>query len=94
MAAAHRSLLSCRDHIYGRLVAQMSKRGSDPAWEDKERQAVAIAANEWAGAHEGTRAVTVDDVERVEVLAVGHVDYAPMLALYVAELVLGVRTAP
>jgi hypothetical protein len=42
--------------------------------------------NQWAGAH-GYRTVTIHDVERVEGRAVGHVDYASKLALYVAELV-------
>lgn len=54
-------------------------------WIERERTTVAVAANEWATSH-GGRTVTVEDVERVEVLAVGHVDYARKLALYVAEL--------
>lgn len=87
-------LLACRDHILDALVAEMANRKNDSGlgWIDRERFAVAIAANTWATAHAPARTVSVVDVERVENLAMGHADYGPKLALYVAELVLGVRS--
>ena len=63
----------------------MQHRGPDLAWIANEREAVAMAANQWATAHGYDVSVTVADVERIEVCAVGHVDYASKLALYVAE---------
>lgn len=88
------SVRSCQRHIYDALVSAMSRRGHDLSWIEHERQAVAIAANSWAGAHPGTRTVSVEDVERVETMAVGHIDYGPKLALYVAELVTAGRPNP
>jgi hypothetical protein len=64
------------------------KHYADTEWIEAERFAVAVAANQWATAHPPAYTVSVEDVERVEQLAVGHVDYASKLALYVAELVL------
>lgn len=83
-------LEACLDHIHQALVAEMAHRANDPGlgWIARERQAVADAATVWAAAHGIDRIVTVDDVERVAVSAVGHVDYGQKLSLYVAELVL------
>lgn len=79
-------LRKCADYIYAALVNEMADR-SAPEWEENERVAVAIAANQWTQAHPPAMTVTVEDVERVESMAVGHVDYARKLSLYVAELV-------
>lgn len=81
-------VLACRDHILGRLTEAMDDRGPGLSWIERERFVVATAANEWTFSHGGGRTVTVADVERLEVLAVGHVDYASKLALYVAEAAL------
>ena len=73
---------------------QESARQRDGAigleWIEKERAAVAVAANVWAAANGITRQVTLDEVEACEQRAVGHIDYADKLAYGVAELV----TAP
>lgn len=85
----------CSEFVLDALRAEMAKRDhSTLAWIDNERMAVAVAANQWAEAHGIARRVTVADVERVEVLAVGHVDYASKLALYVSDLVLGMKVTP
>lgn len=81
------ALLKCRDAIHRALTDEMAHRGADLTWVDRERYAVADAATRWAEAHDIGRVVTVEDVERVEVRAVGRVDYASKLSLYVAELV-------
>lgn len=80
-------LMACKEHILRALKDAMGERRGREDWVEFERQAVAMAANEWAQAHGYERRVTVDDVERIEVRAVGHVDYARKLALYVAEFV-------
>lgn len=90
--AAHARLLDCRDAILAALSAEMGRRADAvhvADWIARERSAVANAAHDWASAHDMSCDVTVADVERVEALAVGHVDYASKLALYVAELVTG-----
>lgn len=81
--------LACYGYIHRALVAEMAHRGecSDLEWVENERVAVTVAANQWALAHQPSNLVTVKDVERVEGMAVGHVDYARKLALYVTELV-------
>jgi hypothetical protein len=83
-----RPLLSCQAHILRALSAECCRRpdANGLEWIDNERMAVTVAANAWATAH-GYRTVTVDEVERVEGMAVGHYDYASKFALYVAELV-------
>lgn len=90
----HREFIRLTEHIYAALVAEMARRnGVGLDWIDAERFVVAEAANGWAQAHGIDRLVTVDDVERIEVRAVGHVDYARKLALYVAEYLLGLDVA-
>lgn len=80
-------LLSCRDYVLTRLRSTMLNRANDPDWIASERFAVAQAANDWASCHGIDRRITVYDVERIEGGAMGHVDYASKLCLYVAELV-------
>lgn len=87
------SLRDSRAFILEALRAEMSKRADHDDWVERERLAVTIAANEWAQAN-GLQSITVDDVRRVETLAVGHVDYATKLALYVSELIHDARTVP
>jgi hypothetical protein len=87
-AREHTELLCCRTFILDALRPVMADR-SDPQWVERERAATAIAANQWAEAHGLVIRLTVYDIERIEVLAVGHVDYATKLALYVAEAVYG-----
>lgn len=60
-------------------------------WIHRERTALCIGANQWAASHGIDKRVTVNDVERVEHLAVGHTDYASKHALYVTELIYGER---
>lgn len=88
-ADIQRDVTSCRDHVYKALLAKMDKRDHDSlVWIDVERKAVADAATYWAGRYGyGDKTVTVEDVERIEALAVGHIDYASKLALYIAEFV-------
>lgn len=84
--------IACADYIRAALIREMDKRKSNPdGWIEAERQAVAMAANEWALAHGRPAATTVDDVERLEVTALGHVDYGRKLSLRIAEHVLGLR---
>lgn len=86
----HDDLMACRGFVLAALSAEMDKRSKSDGldWIDNERTAVAVAANQWAASHGRNATVTTADVERVEVRAVGHVDYARKLALYVAELVM------
>jgi hypothetical protein len=78
----------CAEYIHADLVEEMGQRAKDRTldWIERERFAVVEAANRWALAF-GYPTVTMTDVERVEQMAVGHVDYATKLPLYVAELV-------
>lgn len=80
-------LLECRDRIFEALTKQMGRRGNNLDWIEHERGAVADAATAWASAHGIDRTVTPADVERVEGMALGHIDYASKLSFYVAELV-------
>lgn len=90
-ADLHRDKLLCRDAIYSALLGQMQNRDHDSLdWIELERDAVAGAASLWAAANGYEAVVTPDDVERIETRALGHVDYASKLALYVAEFVVGV----
>lgn len=83
--ACHRALLDAlRDEMAHR------HRSTGLEWVDRERWAITLAAQQWAEARSGLRRVDVDDVERIEHRACGHVDYASKLALYVMELIYGI----
>ena len=84
------SLIAGRDWIRRALTAEMNYRPDHDDWIERERMAVTVAANEYAQA-KGLHTITVDEVERVESLAVGHYDYTNKLALYVSELIHGER---
>lgn len=81
------ALLSCKQHVENALSEAAQHRDKNLAWIEREREVMAIAANEWALAHGYPPSITVDVVERVEGPAVGHIDYASKMALYVAEQV-------
>lgn len=81
------SLRRCRDYILADLSDEMSCRSLHKDWIERERSAVAIAANQWAKANKSPTRVTIEDVEAIERMAVGHIDYASKLSLYVAEMI-------
>lgn len=85
----HQSLMRCRDGVLAALVE--AARDRRDGWAEHERDAMVIAANYYALSNPGLTTITADDIERIEGLAVGHVDYADKIALYVAEMVHGVR---
>lgn len=87
-AREHAEMLRARDRILRALGDEMKHRAQNRHWVEDERTAVVVAANEWAMAH-GLRLLTVDHVEQIETSAVGHIDYAAKLALYVAEALYG-----
>lgn len=81
-------LTALRLFILDALREEQADRHKNEDWIERERIAVADAANLWcesAPCLTETRAVTVEDMERIEVRAIGHVDYTTKLALYVAE---------
>ena len=79
-------LLVCRNYLLEAFNGEADRRSEHPDdWVARERNALAVAANAWAEARGIAARVTVDDVEKLEGRAVGHVDYATKLALYVAE---------
>ena len=78
--------LALVDELEQVLISEARHRDR-PGWVERERRALANAANAWAVAHGPLRTVTVDEIEQVEPRAMGHSDYARKLALYIAELV-------
>lgn len=87
--AAYKDIRECRIYVLMGLTEAMEKRHDRPdTWVEDERLAVAVAANEWATAHGYDRRITVEDIERIEGNAVGHIDYATKLALLVAEFII------
>ena len=75
-------------YIHGALVEAMKSRDKVEDWVVNERIAMAVAANDWAAAHDLDRRISVADIERIEHRAMGHVDYSTKMPLYVAELLL------
>lgn len=91
----HQMLMEACDHILHALREEMVKRptmASNLNWVEKERWAVVFAANEWALANK-FGVVSASDVKHLELLALGHVDYARKLSLYVAERVMNFRVS-
>lgn len=86
----HDRRLRLRDAVKAALVAEQAHRHEHDDWIERERRAMCDAAQGWRDRHGGVgRRVTPEDVERIEHRAVGHSDYTPKIALYVAEFVLG-----
>lgn len=86
----HTGMLELMDRIQVARHKESRDR-THPNWIDRERLAMCVEANLWALAHRRPT-ITVDDIERIEGLAVGHSDYASKISFYVAQLVYGVRT--
>lgn len=92
MTTRHDEFLECRTSILHALRAQMDKRDlKSESWIAAERSAMVYAANKWRGRHGPLKWISQEDVEHVETLAMGHVDYASKVSLYVAEMVYGFR---
>jgi hypothetical protein len=83
----HDDFLECHRQLLAALVDESKHRRLNPDWEDRERAAMANAADQWCDTHPGCRRVDIDDIRRIEHRAMGHIDYGSKLALYVAELV-------
>lgn len=86
-------LSNCRRRLLVALSDEMKHRNDDDRWVEREREAITTAANGWALNH-GLQPITVADVEHIEGMAVGHVDYARKLALYISELLYGLNVQP
>lgn len=87
----HDDMLACSDHIATALRAACDRRDRSTfdalqASFARERAAVLAAANDWASRN-GYATVTADDVDRLDRLNVGHVDWFSKLCLHVARLV-------
>ena len=68
------------------LITEAKKRHEREDWITMERTAMWEAVNRHR-TQVGKEPVTVEEVERVEQLAVGHTDYGTKYALYCTELV-------
>lgn len=94
----HEDMLDCQKVLLRALTREMDNRakhrqnGAD--WVAKERLAIQQAAYDWAVRHKMTTRPTMYDIERLEPFAMGHVDYASKLCLYVAEFLYGQRGIP
>jgi hypothetical protein len=88
--AEHRQMIECQQRLLRALTKEMANRAKNPdTWVVNERRAIQQAAYQWASRRGLERRVTMADIERLEPLAVGHVDYAHKLCLYVAEFLYG-----
>lgn len=77
--------------VLAALTTEMDKRPHDATldWIANERHAMVEAANRWTERFDMGAPITVEQVEAIEHRAVGYCDYASKMALYVAELALG-----
>ena len=75
-------------------VVQNQRRGvPSEVWVPREREFMLNLINT-ARSEEGRPPVAIEDVERVETFAMGHVDYTSKFALYCAELVVHTEVKP
>jgi len=81
--------------LYKTLLEEAKNRSyKDPEeWIECERKAVWRAARDYAQQH-GLRVPTIEEVEKGENYASGHVDYASKFTLYVTELLYGDNPIP
>lgn len=68
------------------LCSEAEKRNERKDWQREEREAMLEAVNGYRSRF-GKSPVVMADVQRVEQMAVGHIDYGTKFALYCAELV-------
>lgn len=85
----HDEFLACHKFLLEKFIKEANHRAERGDWIDwlqRERLTLAVAANEWIESHGlSVKWMNVATVERLEGPAVGHVDYAHKLCLYVAE---------
>lgn len=67
-----------------------SRDGETLRWIVETQLAMHAETNRLRGLH-GLEPISLEAIERVETMAVGHSDYASKFALYCAELAVGVR---
>ena len=70
------------------LIQEARRRNKNPNWIETERQVMLKIVNEERRKRRRPL-LTLEDIERVERTAEGHVDYAHKFALYCAELAEG-----
>jgi hypothetical protein len=88
----HRQMLECHTWVWRAHKVAMDQRKDHPKdWVEFEHTSLAIAANEWAESKGIAQRITTDDIERIEVTALGHTDYSSKLCLYVAEFIYGMK---
>jgi len=77
----------CQETLLAALTKQTDRRGEydDLQWIRAELEVVADAANRWCRNHGIDRTYAWRDIEQIERPALGHVDWARKLCLYVAE---------
>ncbi len=87
--AEHQRMLRCMAFLRKELQSQTDRRHEYDGmeWAEAELAHVTTQANRWSVWNEAPNLVTIADVRRVDQQAVGHVDWAQKLCLYVAELV-------
>ena len=80
------AMLACREHLLAALRTETDQRPQRdcPECFNLELAGVLTAANRWADRH-GYQPVTAADVTAADQRAVGYVDWASKLCLYVAE---------
>lgn len=88
----HNALISLRSAVGASLADEMTRRpkgGVSLSWVNRERAAVVAAANQWVAENGIGHWTTMSRVKELEGGAIGHIDYASKVALYVAREVLG-----
>lgn len=88
-ALLHDAMQACRAAVHEALgEALRAPRGdaSYDEWVDRLVAAAALAANTWAVSNDYPQ-IAVEDVARIDRLAMGHVDYHAKVAIRVAHLV-------
>lgn len=83
--ARSRNARRCFIYVRDAVVLQAVNRHKDPDWEATERFVAATAANEWAKAQNIDKVITVQDIESIEHVAFGHVDYMTKLGIVIED---------
>ena len=86
MRASHKA-------VFDALVEAQKQRSARTDWHDYEMQAVMSKVNELRAA-KGLATMALLELQRVEAMACGHVDYTSKFALYAGELADGLEVSP
>lgn len=87
----HKEAMALRDQLVKVLGKETKTKPRDY---NRELFMIGAETGTWARKHPAACSVTLQELERCDTMAVGHIDWWSKLCLYVAETAYGLRPKP